>query len=395
MNNGYEDLFAGEIEIPDIVQKKADEAFAQIRMQTKHSLGEKRGFLGLRHTKAAAIVCAVIVGGCSITAAAATYFHWSRGMSGELPATEAQQMELQDQGMASLVGQSVTDNGITVTANQVIVDKHYAFLSFSVEGYSLEEGVEPCFQYIDVYQGDAPEAEGSWLNMWASFFDGIVPNGEGGFMYYDGTSLKEDSSGAWIGAYTDENGEMEYLMTLSTPDRSDSLIGKTIHVCFQNIGSVHKTSYEEDLDGTWEFEINLVGCDEIDSYELNEKLGDTRATVTYAEISPISIMVNYDFPRQQIEELAQREDGSLVPTTFYSEPPALSGVRLKDGTLLPYLMNGGSTGYIDEDSDTYQYLIALDRVLDVDQVDALLFVKSYPEGENEFTEDNFFIVPLK
>lgn len=404
MSKEYVSVFTSDIEIPAIVQEKADEAFKQIRMQADSNIGLNKkatvisynGPFGkkakFRHTRAAAIAYAIIIGCCSITAVAATYFHWSRGMSGELYAAEVQQVELQDQGMASFIGQSVTDSGITVTANQAIVDRNYAYLSFNVEGYSIEEGKEPCFEYVSAYQGDDPETE---LNMSGSFFDGIISDNNVGFVYYDGTSLKEDANGAWVSVYEDENGAMEYIMILHAPAGDGSLIGKTIHVYFQNIGTVYKTAYTNDIDGTWEFTIDLTGCDAVEVYQLNSKLGDTGAVVVYAEISPVSIMVDYDFPRRKIEDMAQTEDGRFTTTTFYDYPPFISGVRLRDGTLLHGLMNGGSSGYVSEDSDIFRYIIALDRVLDVEQIDALLFLKSYPEGENEFTEDNFYIVPIK
>lgn len=49
------------------------------------------------------------------------------------------------------------------------------------------------------------------------------------------------------------------------------------------------------------------------------------------------------------------------------------GVVLKDGSRVLYLLNGGQSGY-QEGSDTHAYLIStFDRVIDVDQVQSLLF----------------------
>lgn len=45
---------------------------------------------------------------------------------------------------------------------------------------------------------------------------------------------------------------------------------------------------------------------------------------------------------------------------------------LKDGTRLPYLADGGMTGYTDETGEEAYMLSGFDRVIDVDQVTALL-----------------------
>lgn len=58
-------------------------------------------------------------------------------------------------------------------------------------------------------------------------------------------------------------------------------------------------------------------------------------------------------------------------------------------------MGPGTMGYVDDVSDTYEVRFAIDRILDVNQVESLLFVKSYPEGEEEYTEDNFYVVDIR
>ena len=45
---------------------------------------------------------------------------------------------------------SVTDAGITVSAQQSITDNYYTYLSFKVEGYHLEDGKQPDFENVFV-----------------------------------------------------------------------------------------------------------------------------------------------------------------------------------------------------------------------------------------------------
>ena len=68
----------------------------------------------------------------------AAYINWSQGLKEELQITQEQQESLQENGMAAFADASVTDAGITVSAQQQsITDNYYTYLSFKVEGYHL------------------------------------------------------------------------------------------------------------------------------------------------------------------------------------------------------------------------------------------------------------------
>ena len=128
----------------------------------------------------------------------------------------------------------------------------------------------------------------------------------------------------------------------------------------------------------------------------DQELGDSKAIVKQVEISPISMRVVYDFPRQEIEEKGYNESGEEIISKTYAEAPWLTGVRMKDGTTYMYLYRGpGSSGYLSEDSDAYALTYGIDRILDPDQVESLLFVKSYPEGDKLLTEDDLYVVPIE
>lgn len=357
-----------DVEIPEVVLKKADDALAQIRESTKpvrKAKKESRFQGGFRYAQAAAIACAVLVGAGGITVTAAVVHHlWSRGMQGNIQATEEQQKDLAEQGMVTegpdLSNMEVTSEEITVKPTELVADGHFVHVAFQIAGYDLADGEEPCFEEVRVYTGEDENAEDGWVNMSGSFYNGIIANNNGEPVYEDGTPLE---SGDFAEHYKAEDGTLEYVMTLykTDTDPEESLLGQTIHVLLKNLGTVKKTEFMNGIDGTWKLDIPVNGKDTAKSFELNTVLENANITVLSAAISPISIRVDYEVTG----ELQTQEDDNGLPE--------VSGVVLKDGSRLLYLFNGGQSGY-QEGSDTQAYLMtAFDRVIDVDQVQSLLF----------------------
>ena len=357
-----------DVEIPEVVLKKTDDALAQIRESTKpvrKAKKESRFQGGFRYAQAAAIACAVLVGAGGITVTAAVVHHlWSRGMQGNIQATEEQQKDLAEQGMVTegsdLSNMEVTSEGITVKPTELVADGHFVHVAFQIAGYDLADGEEPCFEEVRVYTGEDENAEDGWVNMSGSFYNGIIANNNGEPVYEDGTPLE---SGDFAEHYKAEDGTLEYVMTLykTDTDPEESLLGQTIHVLLKNLGTVKKAEFMNGIGGTWKFDIPVNGKDTAKSFELNTVLENANITVLSAAISPISIRVDYEVTG----ELQTQEDDNGLPE--------VSGVVLKDGSRLLYLFNGGQSGY-QKDSDTHAYLLAtFDRVIDVDQVQSLLF----------------------
>ena len=104
-------------------------------------------------------------------------------MNGNLQASDTKQRELAESGIAQVYREDpdytslvVTDHGITVAPDTVIVDERFVYMSFSISGYSVADGEEPGFDMVDVYQGDDPEDDGSRVNMSGTMYDGIIPD---------------------------------------------------------------------------------------------------------------------------------------------------------------------------------------------------------------------------
>ncbi len=304
-------------------------------------------------------------------------------------ATPEQKEYLEETRITVPMNDSVTQEGVTVTAQQRIVDARFVYLSFRIDGYRVEDGIEPCFEYVDTTVNGEP------VNiMGGHFFDNLHRDADGNITYTDGTTAKETADGSIIGKYVGEDGSMEYLMTLMTAD-GRSLIGQPLHIEFRNLGIVSKAAYTPDIEAAWTFDFTLEASEQVRSIELSQPVGDSGATITKVEISPISLYAEFDFPMQTVPIEGIDQNGNTIQSTTFAEVPGLVGVRLKDGTRLTGIMQGGSDGYDGDDQDTYIVSRGIDRIIDPAEVDALLFMKEGAETNEEYynmPEEKLYIV---
>lgn len=377
--SNHRKIFSEEVELSEIVLEKTNQAFEMIQQEDIVHMG-KTNTKGKRIYKmqAAAVAGICILAVSSISVIAAIHHYWGRGMNGNIQASDAQQQELTEQNIAKVYREepdssslAVTDNGITVKPDTVVVDERFAYMSFSISGYHVEEGTEPGFGMVTVYQGDNPEDESAWVNMYGSMYDGIIPDENGSPVYEDGSPLESDENGRLISHYTDSNGDMEYIIQASVVNENDSLLGKTIHVNFQNLGTRSRGAFTPAVEGNWDFAITLPDVSSSRTITVGQKVGGTGFTLETIDISPISMKANYS-----VEEAPEGHEDDLGI-------PEVRGVVLKDGTRLPYLTDGGSMGYTDSSRKNACHMAGYDRVIDVDEVAALIVWTSY---ENEKVE---------
>lgn len=373
-------IFSEEIELSEIVLSKTNQAFETIKQEdTDHmkntNISRDKKFFK-KHAAALAGVCILAVS--SISAVAAIHHYWGRGMKGNIQASDIQQQELTENGVAKVYREnpdysslSVTDNGITIAPDTVIVDDRFAYMSFRISGYSAADGVEPGFDMVNVYQGDDPEDYASWINMAGTMYNGIISDENGTPVYEDGSSLENYEDGSLICHYTDSNGNMEYIIQASIAKENDSLLGKTIHVNFKNLGTFSKGEFTSAVEGNWNFEIILSDVSSSQDIKVSQKVEGTGFVMEDISISPISIKVNYSVS----EAPEENEDDLGIPD--------VKGVVLKDGTKIPYLTDGGGSGYTDSTKSHAYQIAGYDRVVDVDEIAALIVLTSY---ENEKVE---------
>lgn len=372
-------ILSEEIELSEIVLKKTNQAFEMIKQEDIVSMKKthkRRKKMFKTQAAAAAGVCILAVSG--ISAAAAVHHYWGRGMNGNIQASDEQQQALTEKNIAKVYREepdspslAVTINGVTIEPDTVIADERFVYMAFRISGYSVEDRTEPGFDMVNVYQGDHPEDESAWVNMSGTMYDGIVLDENGASVYEDGTSVESYEDGSVISHYTDDNGNMEYIIQASAADKNDSLLGKTLHVAFKDLGTFSKATFIPAVEGVWNFELNLSDVSSTRNIKVGKKVEGTGFTMEDISISPISIQVNYSVS----EAPTEHEDDLGIPE--------VKGVVLKDGTRISYLANPGRLGYTDNNKSNAYQIAGFARVVDVDEIAALIVLTSH---ENEKVE---------
>ncbi len=372
-------ILSEEIELSEIVLKKTNQAFEMIKQEDIVSMKKthkRRKKMFKTQAAAAAGVCILAVSG--ISAAAAVHHYWGRGMNGNIQASDEQQQVLTEKNIAKVYREepdspslAVTINGVTIEPDTVIADERFVYMAFRISGYSVADRTEPGFDMVNVYQGDHPEDESAWVNMSGTMYDGIVLDENGASVYEDGTSVESYEDGSVISHYTDDNGNMEYIIQASAADKNDSLLGKTLHVAFKDLGTFSKATFIPAVEGVWNFELNLSDVSSTRSIKVGKKVEGTGFTMEDISISPISIQVNYSVS----EAPTEHEDDLGIPE--------VKGVVLKDGTRISYLANPGRLGYTDNNKSNAYQIAGFARVVDVDEIAALIVLTSH---ENEKVE---------
>lgn len=372
-------ILSEEIELSEIVLKKTNQAFEMIKQEDIVSMKKthkRRKKMFKTQAAAAAGVCILAVSG--ISAAAAVHHYWGRGMNGNIQASDEQQQALTEKNIAKVYREepdspspAVTINGVTIEPDTVIADERFVYMAFRISGYSVADRTEPGFDMVNVYQGDHPEDESAWVNMSGTMYDGIVLDENGASVYEDGTSVESYEDGSVISHYTDDNGNMEYIIQASAADKNDSLLGKTLHVAFKDLGTFSKAAFIPAVEGVWNFELNLSDVSSTRNIKVGKKVEGTGFTMEDISISPISIQVNYSVS----EAPTEHEDDLGIPE--------VKGVVLKDGTRISYLANPGRVGYTDNNKSNAYQIAGFARVVDVDEIAALIVLTSH---ENEIVE---------
>ena len=329
---------------------------------------------------------------------AAVFTRWSRTAQATYNPSEDVKVQAENSGLSVMLEEtnssenpnevlSVTDQGITITAVQSIVDNYRAEITFRIEGFDLPEDEAPAIWPMVTIDGD----QRFYGMQGGSFFDGTTFNEEGKRVYAStGEPVVLEQDGDYQSVVLDfvaDDGSLEYTHTISFQETDGRYMGKEIVFTFNNIGfqSHQKAGMPtSQVEGHWELRWTLTGADSNIKCAPNAGIGDSDVVLLDAEIGQLSIKTRY-----QLKDYWEGWD-ELVEL-----PQAVCGIRMKDGS--EYTCVSSTTGF--EDQEKMIYFIEstmFDAILDLSQVESLMFHKGWEADENgELTIQTFYYIPIQ
>lgn len=283
---------------------------------------------------------------------------------------------------------SVTDQGITVTAVQSLVDNAGGEITFRIEGFDF-----PQDRYPEVWPQPDVTIGGAWDFYTAKggfFFDGTTWNENGEWVYAEtGEPVESDETGTAILKHVAKDGSLEYTYAFTFRDDSGAWLGKEIVVKFTGFGvqSTQKAGTPETLvEGNWELRWTLEGADtNTDGITItpNAEIGDTGVVLTEAKIGQKSL--------QTVFQLERYWDGWETLELF---PQSAVAVRMKDGTEIGCFPR--TSGYEDIDGLVYKETSDMvDGIVDLSQVESIKFLSGWEANESgERTVPVYTYVPI-
>lgn len=337
-----------------------DEYIESARTMLGYRIEEKRIFSMKRRVIAIALAAALIL---SLGIAAyAVYVHWSRGMEQRLPATEEEQQMAVESGLSD-TSQSIisTVNGVTISAEQTVIDGDTARIALRIEGWNLDRDQE----LNAMLWGGLPTFDGE-----------TAPAMGGSFVEERDTNDKVHIIAA--------DGTMEYDIWARAEDKLATLSGREIHIAIESLGICSKGGeYQALVEGPWELRWTPSSNSDSLNIQPDAAIGDTAIKLVSAEIGPVSAKV--------LLQLSSLWEGYK---TLEHHDLQLVGVRLKDGTVLTNIFGPPTQeGYADVDSLILEVCYSSGKILQPEQVDALIFAGNYPWARN-LTDSEMIFVPI-
>lgn len=338
-------------------------------------------------------IIAALIAAMLLMMGAAVYTRWSNSMQVKYNPSEEIKQQAENSGLSMMFNEakdsedpnevlSATDQGITVTIVQTIVDAYDAELTFRIEGFALPEGRLPDVWPIVSIDG----SEHFYSMQEGRFFDGTLRDEQGNRVYMDGTPVQCDADGIVIPRYVANGGSLEYTHHISFSETDGRYLGKEIQVRFPYIGiqSTQKAGPSEPVvEGNWTLNWILTGTDSSITVTPNAEIGSSGVVLLDAELGPRTIRTRY-----RVSDYWEGWD-KLVEL-----PQAICGVRMKDGS--EYRCLPSASGFEDQENMIYfMDSVMSDAIVDFTQVESLMFHRGWEkDADGNLTIQVFDYIPI-
>ena len=280
---------------------------------------------------------------------------------------------------------SVTDQGITITAVQTIVDNYRAEITFRIDGFDLPEDEDPFVWPTVTINGDLF----FYGSQGGGFYDGTTRNENGEWVYAstgEPVKSRDDEFQSVIFDWVADDGSLEYTHYISFNETDGRYFGKEIVFTFNSIDvQGHRKAGPSipQVEGNWELRWTLTGTSDSITITPNAKIGDSDVILLDAEIGQKTIRARY--------KVDDYWEGWNQLVTL---PQAVCGIRMKDGH--EYRCGAATSGFEDQENMIYFTESDIyDGILDISQVESLMFHKGWEKDEaGNPTIHTFYYIPI-
>lgn len=280
---------------------------------------------------------------------------------------------------------SVTDQGITITAVQTIVDNYRAEITFRIDGFDLPEDEDPFVWPTVTIDGDLF----FYGSQGGGFYDGTTRNENGEWVYAstgEPVKSRDDEFQSVIFDWVADDGSLEYTHYISFNETDGRYFGKEIVFTFNSIDvQGHRKAGPSipQVEGNWELRWTLTGTSDSITITPNAKIGDSDVILLDAEIGQKTIRARY--------KVDDYWEGWNQLVTL---PQAVCGIRMKDGH--EYRCGAATSGFEDQENMIYFTESDIyDGILDISQVESLMFHKGWEKDEaGNPTIHTFYYIPI-
>lgn len=338
---------------------------------------------------AAAMVLATLTG-------AAVFTRWSTTAQNQYKPSQEIKEQAEKSGLSVMLEEtkgeenpnevlSVTDQGITITAVQTIVDKYRAEITFRIDGFEVPEDEYPAVWPSVTIDGK----QDFYISQSGQIFDGTTRNEAGERVYVstgEPVRYRNDEFQSMILEPVAKDGSIEFTHHIGFRETDGRYLGKEIVFTFHSMDfeSDQKAGMPEpQVEGNWELRWTLTGTSDSITIEPNAKIGDSGVILLDAEIGQKTIRARY-----KVDEYWEGWN-ELVPM-----PHEVYGVRMKDGSC--YRCVASTSGFEDQENMIYFTDSSMvDAILDVSQVESLMFYKGRENDENgNPTIKTYWYIPI-
>ena len=280
---------------------------------------------------------------------------------------------------------SATDQGITITAVQTIVDNYQAEITFRIEGFELPEDEAPFVWPTVTIDGDLF----FYGAQTGGFFDGTTRNEKGEWVYAstgEPVRSRDDEFQSAILDWVADDGSLEYTHHIRFNETDGRYLGKEIVFTFNSIdiqGDQKAGPSIPQVEGNWVLKWTVTGTSDSITITPNAKIGDSEVVLLDAEIGQKTIRARY--------KVDDYWEGWNELVTL---PQAVYGVRMKDGS--EHFCGASTTGFEDQENMIYFTESDMyDAILDINQVESLMFHKGWDlDAEGKPTIQTFYYIPV-